>query len=131
MNLNLALVLILCAALLAFLIHHYRIPIRHRWRRRQAREMCEQLRGRDAIRPEHVSEFAQLCATRRQRGLFIHTGRTGGMSRAVIDRATGIEIVSGQRLLALLTGAPFEPGSLPPRNYCGRDRSSFRNRTAQ
>jgi restriction system protein len=50
-----------------------------------------------------------LCARRGQCGLFIHTGRTGDMSRAVIDGADGVEIVSGKRLLALLTGAPFFP----------------------
>ncbi len=191
MNLNLVLILILCTALLALLFRHDRIPIRHRWRRRQAREMCEQLRGRDrdqpvalhyarframdplafeellleaferrghrvirncrytgdggvdgeviidgirfliqakrykdAIRPEHVWDFAQLCATRRQRGLFIHTGRTGGMSRAVVDGATGIQIVSGQKLLALLTGAPFLPDLCEPRRP--RETSAFR-----
>ena len=191
MNLNLVLILILCTALLALLFRHDRIPIRHRWRRRQAREMCEQLRGRDrdqpvalhyarframdplafeellleaferrghrvirncrytgdggvdgeviidgirfliqakrykdAIRPEHVWDFAQLCATRRQRGLFIHTGRTGGMSRAVVDGATGIQIVSGQKLLALLTGAPFLPDLFEPRRP--RETIAFR-----
>ncbi|MYL97804.1 restriction endonuclease [Novosphingobium sp. FGD1] len=188
---NLVLILILCTALLALLFRHDRIPIRHRWRRRQAREMCEQLRGRDrdqpvalhyarframdplafeellleaferrghrvirncrytgdggvdgeviidgirfliqakrykdAIRPEHVWDFAQLCATRRQRGLFIHTGRTGGMSRAVVDGATGIQIVSGQKLLALLTGAPFLPDLCEPRRP--RETIAFR-----
>lgn len=198
MNLNLVLILILCAGLLALLFRHYRIPIRHRWRRRQAREMCEQLRVRDrdqpagvhyarlramdplafeelllevferrghrvirnrrytgdggvdgeviidgerwliqakryrdAIRPEHVWDFAQLCAVRRRRGLFIHTGRTGGMSRAVVDRATGIEIVSGQRLLALLTGAPFDPEPSPRRFAIGPGRSSYRDRAPQ
>lgn len=191
MNLNLVLILILCTALLALLFRHDRIPIRHRWRRRQAWEMCEQLRGRDrdqpvalhyarframdplafeellleaferrghrvirncrytgdggvdgeviidgirfliqakrykdAIRPEHVWDFAQLCATRRQRGLFIHTGRTGGMSRAVVDGATGIQIVSGQKLLALLTGAPFLPDLCEPRRP--RETIAFR-----
>jgi len=191
MNLNLVLILILCTALLALLFRHDRIPIRHRWRRRQAREMCEQLRGRDrdqpvalhyarframdplafeellleaferrghrvirncrytgdggvdgeviidgirfliqakrykdAIRPKHVWDFAQLCATRRQRGLFIHTGRTGGMSRAVVDGATGIQIVSGQKLLALLTGAPFLPDLCEPRRP--RETIAFR-----
>ena len=191
MNLNLVLILILCTALLALLFRHDRIPIRHRWRRRQAREMCEQLRGRDrdqpvalhyarframdplafeellleaferrghrvirncrytgdggvdgeviidgirfliqakrykdAIRPEHVWDFAQLCATRRQRGLFIHTGSTGGMSRAVVDGATGIQIVSGQKLLALLTGAPFLPDLCEPRRP--RETIAFR-----
>jgi len=180
MNLNLALLLVLCAAILVLVFRHYRVPIRHRWRRRQAREMCEQLRGRDrdqpagihyarlramdplafeellleaferrghrvirnrrytgdggvdgeviingerwliqakryrnAIRPEHVHDFAMLCATRRRRGMFIHTGRTGGMSRTVARSAEGIEIVSGQQLLALLIGDPFLPDGYP------------------
>jgi restriction system protein len=170
---ELLLMAIVCAALVALLYRHYQIPIRHRWRRRQARTMCEQLRGpdrdqpaalhyarlramdplafeellleafeqrghrvirnrrytgdggvdgeviidgrrwliqakryRDAIKPEHVREFAMLCATRRRRGMFIHTGRTGGMSRTICSSADGIEIVSGQRLLALLTCGP-------------------------
>lgn len=193
---NLALILILCAAIMALTYRHYRVPIRHRWRRRQARAMCEQLRGRDrdqpagihyirlramdplafeellleafergghrvirnrrytgdggldgeviidgerwliqakryrdTIKPEHVRDFAQLCAIRQQRGLFIHTGRTGGMSRTVVDRATGIEIVSGQRLLALLTGAPFQPDNLPSRRGIDPGTCGYRDRT--
>lgn len=198
MNMNLVLLLILCAALLALVFRHYRVPIRHRWRRRQAREIYEQLRGRDrdqpagihyarlramdplafeellleaferrghrvirnrcytgdggvdgeviidgerwliqakryreTIRPEHVSDFAQLCATRRRRGLFIHTGRTGGMSRDVVSIAPNIEIVSGQRLLALLTGAPFHPERPPRRFPVGSSRSGYRDRAPQ
>lgn len=195
---NIVLLVVGCIALLALVYRHYRVPIRHRWRRRQARTMSEQLRGRDrhqpaglhysrlramdplafeellleaferrghrvirnrrytgdggvdgeviidgerwliqakryrdAIRPEHVSDFAQLCATRRRRGLFIHTGRIGGMSRGVIDRATGIEIVSGQRLLALLSGAPFYPEP-PLRRYpVGPGHSGYRDRAPQ
>jgi len=185
----------LFALLLAFLLRRYRIPIRHRWRRRQARTMCEQLRGpdrdqpaglhyarlramdplafeellleafeqrghrvirnhrytgdggvdgevvidgerwliqakryRETIRPEHVRDFAMLCATRRRRGMFIHTGRTGGVSRTVALGADGIEIVSGQRLLALLTGAPFQPGGFPPLHSVGNGRSGLRDR---
>lgn len=185
----------LFAMLLVFLLRRYHIPIKHRWRRRQARAMCEQLRGpdrdqpaglhyarlramdplafeellleafeqrghrvirnrrytgdggvdgevvidgerwliqakryRDAIRPEHVRDFAMLCATRKRRGMFIHTGRTGGMSRTVVLSADGIEIVSGQRLLALLTGAPFHPGGFPPLASVGSGRSGFRDR---
>ncbi|MGI9375865.1 MAG: restriction endonuclease [Tsuneonella suprasediminis] len=185
----------LFAMLLVFLLRRYHIPIKHRWRRRQARAMCEQLRGpdrdqpaglhyarlramdplafeellleafeqrghrvirnrrytgdggvdgevvidgerwliqakryRDAIRPEHVRDFAMLCATRKRRGMFIHTGRTGGMSRTVVLSADGIEIVSGQRLLALLTGAPFHPGGFPPLASVGSGRSGIRDR---
>lgn len=185
-----------CLAMLALLYRRYRVPVRHRWRRRQARAMCQQLCGpdrdqpaalhyarlramdplafeellleaferrghkvirnprytgdggvdgevvidgerwliqakryRDAIRPEHVREFAMLCATRRRRGMFIHTGRTGGMSRTAVLGADGIEIVSGQRLLALLTGAQFQLGGPPwrgsaaTRQLCFGDRS--------
>ena len=88
------------------------------------RFLIQAKRYKDAIRPEHVWDFAQLCATRRQRGLFIHTGRTGGMSRAVVDGATGIQIVSGQKLLALLTGAPFLPDVCEPRRP--RETIAFR-----
>ena len=136
------LIAIFGAALLTLIYRSYRIPITHRWRRRQARTMCEQLCGRDrdqpaalhyarlramdplafeellleaferrghrvirnrrytgdggvdgeviidgqhwliqakryrdAIKPEHVREFAMLCATRKRRGMFVHTGR--------------------------------------------------------
>ena len=88
------------------------------------RFLIQAKRYKDAIRPEHVWDFAQLCATRRQRALFIHTGRTGGMSRAVVDGATGIQIVSGQKLLALLTGAPFLPDLCEPRRP--RETIAFR-----
>ena len=186
------------SAFFTLLYRHYRVPIRHRWRRRQARTICAQLRGpdrnqpaalhyarlramdplafeellleaferrghrvirnrrytgdggvdgeviingqrfliqakryRDAIKPEHVREFAALCATRKLRGMFIHTGRTGGMSRTISSSAEGIEIVSGQRLLALLTGAPFEQHSRASRELSRRGPSDFRDRTVQ
>jgi len=195
---DLLLIFIFGAALLALIYRSYRLPITHRWRRRQARTMCEQLCGRDrdqpaalhyarlramdplafeellleaferrghrvirnrrytgdggvdgeviidgqrwliqakryrdAIKPEHVREFAMLCATRRRRGMFVHTGRTGGMSRTICSGADGIEIVSGQRLLALLTGAPFEPDGPPSRDLPRRGPSGFRDRTVQ
>jgi restriction system protein len=63
--------------------------------------------------------------------MFIHTGRTGGMSRTICSSADGIEIVSGQRLLALLTGAPFEPDGLPSRDLLRCGPSDFRDRIVQ
>ncbi|WP_333837407.1 restriction endonuclease [Novosphingobium sp.] len=166
--------ILLIVAFLFLIYRHYRVPIRHRWRRRQAREMLAQFSGRDrhqpavlhfsrlramdalafeellleaferrgfriirnhrysgdggidgqvviagrtwliqakryagAIRPEHVRDFTALCSRHDQPGLFIHTGRTGGQSREVLAGLADIEIISGQRLLALLTGAPF------------------------
>lgn len=164
-----------CLAVLLWLLRRYRVPIRHRWRRRQARTMCRQMRGRDraqpapmlyarlramdplafeellleafelrghrvirnrrytgdggvdgevfisgtrflvqakryrdAIRPEHVRDFADLCAARGRRGLFIHTGRTGGTSRVIFEDCASVDVISGRTLLALLTGAPFD-----------------------
>ncbi|BAI96635.1 hypothetical protein Sj15T_09440 [Sphingobium sp. TA15] len=160
--------LLIVAALIARATH---IPLRHRWRRRQARIMCVALHGPDrsqppgriyarlramdalafeelllesfamrghkvvrnhrytgdggvdgqvaiggqtwliqaeryasSIRPEHVEAFALLCRRRGMPGLFIHTGRTGGLSRGLLDRHQHLELISGERLLALLTG---------------------------
>ncbi|WDF75232.1 restriction endonuclease [Novosphingobium sp. KACC 22771] len=62
----------------------------------------------DSIRPEHVAAFENLCRLNGQRGLFIHTGRTGPQSRAVITDGSVVQIISGRALLALLTD-----GSLP------------------
>ena len=160
--------------LLVRFAHKFRAPATHRWRRRQARTMCNELHGRDrdqprgliyarlramdplafeelvveaferrghrvvrsarysgdggvdgavviegervllqmkryrsAIRPEHVRDFAGVCRARRARGLFIHAGRTGDASRAAVAAAPHIEIVSGDRLVDLLTGQSF------------------------
>lgn len=169
------LILSLGAAIALLLLYRrYRVPVRHRWRRRQARVMFAQLCGRDrnqpavlhlsrlramdvlafeellleaferrgfrvirnqrysgdggidgqvviagrtwliqakryasAIRPEHVRDFTAICSRHGQPGLFIHTGRTSGQSREALVGLPDIEIISGQRLLALLTGAPF------------------------
>jgi restriction system protein len=187
---SLLLIAMVCTVLLAFLYRRYHVPLRHRWRRRQARTMRAQLCGldrhqpaalhyarlramdplafeellleafeqrgyrvirnrrysgdggidgevvvggqrwliqakryRQAIRPEHVREFVALCIQRGQCGLFIHTGRTGRMSRAAIDGASRVEIVSGRRLLALLTGAPFTPGAAWAEGRGGAERN--------
>lgn len=168
---------LVAAVMLIQLARRFRAPVTHRWRRRQARVMCDQLQGRDrgqprslvyarlramdplafeelvieafarrghrvvrsqrysgdggvdgevmmsgerlllqmkryrgAVRPEHVRDFADVCAARRARGLFIHAGRTGGMSRAIVGDARHIDIVSGDRLIDLLTGGPFLVG---------------------
>ncbi|MET3438045.1 restriction endonuclease [Sphingomonas sp. 1185] len=56
-----------------------------------------------AIKLAHVAAFAQVCRARGQKGLFIHTGRTGPGSRRMSD-ATGVVILSGRDLIALVTG---------------------------
>jgi len=53
------------------------------------------------IKPAHVTAFAELCRARRQRGLFIHTGRTGPASRTASGTGN-VVIISGRALLALL-----------------------------
>lgn len=55
------LIAIFGAALLTLIYRNYRIPITHRWRRRQARTMCEQLCGRDRDQPAAL-HYARLRA---------------------------------------------------------------------
>jgi len=61
-----------------------------------------------AIAPAHVRDFDALLTRMGQRGLFIHTGRTGQKSREVSQASPQLRIISGQRLLALLAGKSFE-----------------------
>jgi len=61
-----------------------------------------------AITPAHVQDFDALLTRIGQRGLFIHTGRTGQKSRAVSSSSQQLMIISGQRLLALLAGKPIK-----------------------
>lgn len=61
-------------------------------------------RYRKHINPAHVTEFAEICKRRKGKGLFVHTGRTGAMSRE-ITRGVDIEMISGDRLLKLLLDA--------------------------
>lgn len=57
-----------------------------------------------AITPAHIRDFDRLLERRSRRGFFIHTGRTGRMSRAVCSDSPRLFIISGQRLLDLLAG---------------------------
>lgn len=59
-------------------------------------------RYRKTISPQHVSDFAALCARRGQPGLFIHCGRTGQKSRS--NATAQIRFVSGSAITALITG---------------------------
>lgn len=65
-----------------------------------------------AIAPAHVRDFDALLTRMGQRGLFIHTGRTGQKSREVSQATSQLQIISGQRLLALLAGKPFKEFAL-------------------
>lgn len=60
-------------------------------------------RYRQHITAEHVSAFASLCRRSGKKGIFVHTGKTGKQSWK--NGAEGhIDIVSGSRMLNLLTG---------------------------
>ncbi|EDV6712996.1 restriction endonuclease, partial [Salmonella enterica subsp. enterica serovar Havana] len=57
-----------------------------------------------AVSPAHVEDFDRLLLHSGRRGLFIHTGRTGKMSRTLHMESPRLRIISGQRLLAILAG---------------------------
>jgi len=57
-----------------------------------------------AIRPEHVQAFGALCADRSARGLFVHTGRTGPLSRTAAEACPHVRVLSGDDLVALFAG---------------------------
>lgn len=54
--------------------------------------------------PAHVEDFDRLLLQTGRRGLFVHTGRTGKMSRAIRTTSPRLRIISGQRLLTILAG---------------------------
>lgn len=47
--------------MLVIVVRRYRVPLKHRWRRRQARTMAAQLRGRDQSQPPQLI-YARLRA---------------------------------------------------------------------
>lgn len=58
-----------------------------------------------AINPRHVTDFAHVLEREGAAGgLFVHTGRTGGMSRdAISSSRVEIRFVSGEKLVKLMT----------------------------
>lgn len=68
-----------------------------------------------AITPSHIKSFGALLRHHHCQGFFIHTGRTGQLSRALLQNYPHVHLVSGQKLLALLAGnaewLSFLPGS--------------------
>ncbi|CAI2793511.1 Restriction endonuclease [Serratia grimesii] len=57
-----------------------------------------------AITPSHITRFGALLRHHHCQGFFIHTGRTGQRSRALLQNHPHVHLVSGQKLLALLAG---------------------------
>ena len=56
------------------------------------------------ITPSHITSFGALLRHHHCQGFFIHTGRTGQLSHALLQNHPHIHLVSGQKLLALLAG---------------------------
>ena len=61
-----------------------------------------------AITPSHVQDFDALLTRMGQRGLFIHTGRTGPKSKNASHASVRLTIISGHILINLLTGKTIE-----------------------
>nr|WP_232096750.1 restriction endonuclease [Serratia ureilytica] len=57
-----------------------------------------------AITPSHIRDFGALLQDARCEGFFIHTGRTGQLSRTLLQAHPQVHLISGQKLLALLAG---------------------------
>lgn len=70
------------------------------------------------ISAAHVSAFGLLTERERCSGLFIHTGRTGEVSRDALRHYSGITLISGQRLLWLLAGDRRWMDYLNSQSYC-------------
>lgn len=60
------------------------------------------------INPKHVADFSELCAQRRQPGLFVHCGRTGKKSRS--NASEQVRFISGQAIVDLILGKPLGMG---------------------
>ncbi len=56
------------------------------------------------ITPSHIRHFGALLRHNDCEGFFIHTGRTGHLSRALRQNHPNVHLISGQKLLALLAG---------------------------
>lgn len=56
------------------------------------------------INNEHLQKFNELCVNRHQKGLFIHTGKTGAGVQNVQKLYPCIKIISGKNLITLIQG---------------------------
>ena len=66
-------------------------------------------RYKDHIKLQDVKDFAAVCTRKKCKGLFVHTGRTGKGVWADESVYSTIDVVSGERMLKLLTGDGFTP----------------------
>lgn len=59
------------------------------------------------IANKDVEEFSSLCRKLKSKGIFVHTGKTGRKPRESTN--PNVDILSGRRMLDLLTGNKFQP----------------------
>ncbi|ECC1675600.1 restriction endonuclease [Salmonella enterica] len=78
------------------------------------RYLIQAKRYRSHISLQHVQEFNKILKRYNCRGFFCHTGRTGAGSKSASVSSGRIEIISGQRLIDLLTpGSSFSIVTAP------------------
>jgi restriction system protein len=78
----------------------------HRW-------LIQAKRYGKTITLSHIRDFGTLLLRERCGGFFIHTGRTGNLSRLLLHAYPQVRLISGQRLLNLLAGDAVRLSSTP------------------
>ncbi|WP_187514523.1 restriction endonuclease [Rahnella perminowiae] len=68
------------------------------------RWLIQAKRYSSCISSGHVLDFGALVRQERCRGFFVHTGRTGEVSREALRAVPDVSLISGNRLLKLLSG---------------------------
>lgn len=53
------------------------------------------------VNPTHISEFIDLCENHGAKGLFVHSGKTGQLSKSILSN-TRVKLISGEVLLSLM-----------------------------
>lgn len=84
------------------------------------RHLIQSKRYSRHISKAHLRAFDRLCEEQNCEGLFVHTGRTGRGARA--SETARVSIISGQRLLDLLAGHPYQHRA--PRQSAQRQAAS-------
>lgn len=77
------------------------------------RWLIQAKRYSSTITPAHIRDFGTLLLRERCVGFFIHTGRTGNLSRLLLHAYPQVRLISGQRLLNLLAGDAAWLSSIP------------------
>lgn len=68
------------------------------------RWLIQAKRYSNSISSRHILDFGILLREERCRGVFVHTGRTGEVSREALRAVPDVSLISGNRLLKLLSG---------------------------